>query len=90
MITAYRSRGNRLEQLDLTRGHLRDALWIDLDCPTTAEEDAVEATLGIDIPTREDMQEIEISSRIYRENGVLFLTAQRYIMDSSLSSGIKG
>lgn len=76
MITAYRSRGKRLERMDLTKGHLRDALWIDLDNPTTAEEDAVEAALGIDIPTREDMQEIEISSRIYREDGVLFLTAQ--------------
>jgi magnesium transporter len=76
MITAYRSRGNRLERLDLTRDRLRDAVWIDLDGPTAAEEDAVEATLGIDIPTREDMQEIEVSSRIYRDNGVLFLTAQ--------------
>jgi magnesium transporter len=62
--------------MDLARDHLRDALWIDLNCPTAAEEDAVEAALGIDIPTREDMQEIEVSSRIYREGGVLFLTAQ--------------
>jgi magnesium transporter len=76
MITAFRSQGNRLVRMDLAREHLRDALWIDLDCPTAAEEDAVEATLGIDIPTREDMQEIEVSSRIYRENGALFLTAQ--------------
>ena len=76
MISAYRSNDSRLVPMDLTHEHLRDALWIDLDCPTTAEEDAVEATLGIDIPTHEDMQEIEISSRIYRENGVLYLTAQ--------------
>ncbi len=76
MITAYRTRGERLEKMDLTRDRLRDAIWIDLDCPTAAEEGAVEATLGIDIPTREDMQEIEVSSRIYRENGILFLTAQ--------------
>ncbi len=76
MITAYRSSGDRLVQMDLTKEHLRDALWIDLECPTAADEDAVEATLGIDVPTREDMQEIEVSSRIYREDGVLFLTAQ--------------
>ena len=76
MITAYRSRGNRLEQLNLADHHLGDALWIDLTAPTEAEEDAVEAALGIDIPTREDMQEIEVSSRIYREDGALFLTAQ--------------
>jgi magnesium transporter len=76
MIAAYRSKGERLVRMDLTREHLRDALWIDLESPTVAEEDAVEAVLGIDIPTREDMQEIEVSSRIYREGGVLFLTAQ--------------
>jgi magnesium transporter len=62
--------------MDLTAEHLRDAVWIDLDSPTPAEEDAVEAVLGFDIPTREDMQEIEVSSRIYRESGALFLTAQ--------------
>jgi magnesium transporter len=76
MITAFRSRQDRLERIDLARQHLSDAIWIDLDCPTEAEEDAVEAALGLDIPTREDMQEIEVSSRIYREGGALFLTAQ--------------
>jgi magnesium transporter len=76
MLTAYRTRNKRLAAMDLSQDHLRDALWIDLDCPTPAEEDAVEAALGIDVPTREDMQEIEVSSRIYREDGALFLTAQ--------------
>lgn len=76
MITAYATRNVRLERLDLTERRLTEALWIDLETPTDAEEDAVEAALGIDIPTREDMQEIEVSSRIYREEGALFLTAQ--------------
>jgi magnesium transporter len=76
MITAFATRGTRLEKLDLAERHLSEALWIDLEAPTEAEEDAVEAAVGIDIPTREDMQEIEVSSRIYREAGVLFLTAQ--------------
>ena len=76
MITAWRSRQQRLEKLDLAARPLSEALWIDVEAPTDAEEDAVEAALGIDIPTREDMLEIEVSSRIYREGGVLFLTAQ--------------
>ena len=76
MITAYRSQGNRLERMEAITEHLREALWIDLQAPTRAEEDAVEAALGIGIPTREDMQEIEVSSRIYREDGALYLTAQ--------------
>ena len=76
MITAFATRTARLERLELATRHLGEAVWIDLDCPTEAEEDAVEAALGIDIPTREDMQEIEVSSRIYREADSLFLTAQ--------------
>lgn len=76
MITAFRPEGNRLRKLDLTQDKLRDALWIDLEAPTVAEEDTVEAAVGLGVPTREDMQEIEVSSRIYRENGALYLTAQ--------------
>ena len=51
------------------------ALWIDLLAPTPAEEDKVEALLGHDIPTREEMEEIEASSRLYRENGASVMTA---------------
>src|ERR1700745_1585927 len=53
-----------------------EAVWIDLFEPTKEEEKTVEAALGIDVPTREHMQEIESSSRVRRENGVLFMTAQ--------------
>ncbi len=76
MINAYRVKDERLERLDLDDSRLHEALWIDLETPTLAEEQAVEAALGIGVPTREDMQEIEISSRIYREGGALFLTVQ--------------
>ncbi|MFN2508267.1 MAG: magnesium transporter CorA family protein [Chthoniobacterales bacterium] len=50
------------------------ALWIDLLDPSQEEEQQLEAALGIDIPTREEMQAIELSSRLYEENGVLFMT----------------
>lgn len=76
MLNAYRSRGHRLEALELDPGQLAGALWIDLEAPSRAEEDAVEAALGIGIPTREDMQEIEASSRFYREGKARYLTAQ--------------
>ncbi len=74
--------------MDLSHEHLRDAIWIDLEAPTMAEEDAVEAALGIDIPTHEDMQEIEMSSRIYREGGALFLTAQVVATEAEREIGI--
>jgi magnesium transporter len=54
---------------------LRHAVWIDLLNPTPQEEHAVQDALGIEIPTREEMQEIESSSRLYREDDTLFLTA---------------
>jgi magnesium transporter len=51
------------------------AVWIDLMRPTSAEDKAVERLAGIAVPTREDMQEIEISSRLYIENGARYMTA---------------
>jgi magnesium transporter len=51
------------------------AVWIDLVKPTAAEDRAVERLSGIAVPTREDMQEIEISSRLYIENGARYMTA---------------
>src|ERR1700757_3027833 len=51
------------------------AVWIDLVKPTAEEDHAVERLAGVAIPTREDMQEIEISSRLYIENGARYMTA---------------
>src|SRR5215813_266477 len=52
-----------------------NAVWVDLVKPTAAEDRAVEKLAGIAVPTREDMQEIEISSRLYIENGARYMTA---------------
>ena len=54
---------------------LRRAVWIDLLSPTPDEEKQVQAALRLEVPTREEMQEIESSSRLYREGDALFLTA---------------
>ena len=54
---------------------LRRAVWIDLLQPSQAEERAVQDALGLEIPTREEMQEIESSSRLYREGDALVCTA---------------
>src|SRR6201988_4461738 len=51
------------------------AVWIDLVKPTPEEDHAVERLAGIAVPTREDMQEIEISSRLYIENSARYMTA---------------
>lgn len=52
-----------------------EAVWLDLFEPSFEETHTVESFLGIDVPTREEMQEIEISSRLYLEDGAVFLTA---------------
>ena len=51
------------------------AVWIDLVAPTVQEDKQVEALLGIEVPTRAEMQEIEVSSRLYVENGGRYMTA---------------
>lgn len=50
-------------------------VWIDMVEPTFDEEKIVEASLKIDIPTREELAEIEASSRLYQEDGAAFMTA---------------
>ncbi len=52
-----------------------DVVWIELIEPTRAEELAVEQALGVLLPTREEMAEIEVSSRLYQEDGATFMTA---------------
>jgi len=76
MITIYGVNDGLLTLLDPADIGSDRALWIDLESPTKDEEALVEAALLINIPTREDMQEIENSSRLYTEGGALFLTAQ--------------
>lgn len=53
----------------------KDAIWFDLLEPSAEEERAVEEVLGIDVPTREEMREIEASNRLYEENGGIYMTA---------------
>ncbi|NTU76405.1 MAG: magnesium transporter CorA family protein [Alphaproteobacteria bacterium] len=49
-------------------------VWIDLFKPTKEDERAVEQLLGVEVPTREEMQEIEASSRVYVEDKALVMT----------------
>ncbi|MBS0564287.1 MAG: magnesium transporter [Proteobacteria bacterium] len=53
-------------------GDVRRALWIDLFCPSPEEVAEVEA-LGLEVPTLAEMEEIEISNRLYREAGADYM-----------------
>ena len=77
MMTFYSPGQPAFEMTDLTLcpEWTHKAVWIDVFEPTKGEELALEAALGIGVPTREEMQEIELSSRLYREGEILFMTA---------------
>jgi len=77
MLSVYIPQGNSLEHRVMGAGEAipEAAVWIDLLNPSYPEDKHVAALVGIEIPTREEMQEIEISSRLYFENGARFMTA---------------
>jgi magnesium transporter len=53
-----------------------DVLWIDLIEPTREEDRLIERHLGIEIPTREEMADIEPSEILYRESNAHYMTAR--------------
>jgi magnesium transporter len=50
-------------------------VWFDLLEPNEDEDHLVEEMLGVAVPTRDEMREIEASSRLYEEEGALYMTA---------------
>jgi magnesium transporter len=75
MIRYFLNEAGRLKAVDGMPALRDDLVWIDLVEPTPEEESEVEKLLGLEIPTREDMQAIELSSRLYEENGASYMTA---------------
>ncbi len=77
MLNAFHPIGDKLEYAPNCGALVADqqTLWIDLMTPTRAEEQAVEAFIGAELPTRAEMEEIEPSSRLSVVNDVLYLTA---------------
>lgn len=79
---------NTLVQIEINASNssfIKDSLWIDLINPVPEEEALVEQVLGLSIPTREEMQEIELSSRLYKDNDTLVMTATMIAQAESLS-----
>lgn len=60
---------------DMVGGLPEGAVWIDMLDPTKAEEVFIETVTGIMVPTLDEMDEIETSSRLYSEKGVIYMTA---------------
>lgn len=77
MIFAYLDKNKFVPQMvDVANQHLlQEALWVDMLCPTKEEEALAEQCLQLAVPTREEMLEIEVSSRLYKEADTSFMTA---------------
>ena len=76
MIRIFKVAGDRLIEIETLQDFnpATDIGWIDLLSPTVEEDRTVEDFLKISIPTKEDMQEIELSARLYDEDGADYLT----------------
>jgi magnesium transporter len=76
MLKAYRPQNGELKASVVAGGGAipSDALWLDLLDPTDAERLAVGRELELEMPTHADMEEIEVSSRLYSEAGSTFMT----------------
>ncbi len=74
MITVYDAVGSKLVQRT-TPGDYKTSVWIDLINPGEDEDKAIEQALGIEIPTRSEMREIEASNRFYTENDAYYMTS---------------
>ena len=77
MLSVYIPQGTSLERIQVAPGAPvpDSAIWFDLFTPTLTEDKLLERYLGIAVPTREEMQEIEVTSRLYVENGARYMTA---------------
>ena len=74
MITVYHAKDGRLIGSDTPdNAALNSAVWIDLYQPDMAIAITL-AGLGLDVPSLEDMEEIELSNRLYHDDGTDYLT----------------
>ncbi|HLF11451.1 MAG TPA: magnesium/cobalt transporter CorA [Gammaproteobacteria bacterium] len=75
MIRGFAVDNGRLRPVENALQQIDSVVWFDLVNPSHDEEAALETKLSVEIPTREEMEEIEVSSRLYYEEGAAFMTA---------------
>jgi magnesium transporter len=73
-----------LENLRDSKELLTDAYWIDLINPDPEEEQFIEKFLDVNIPSKEEMQEISESSRLFEEEGILYVSCWILCFDSPI------
>lgn len=76
MLAVYAVNGRGLDcgPFDPGRPLDENVVWLDLLRPDAQEVAAVEHCTGLRVPTIEDLNEIELSSRLYIDDGVRYMT----------------
>ena len=73
MLRLYTQTSDKLVHIDFApeTGRL---VWADLLKPTGEDARTIEDLVGVAIPSRDEMEEIELSARLYSEDGAAFMT----------------
>ena len=87
MISCYIKKGNKLsvvegiEFLDINEDK-NSVIWIDMLLPTIEEIRAVESMFDMEFPTKQETEEIELSSRYWEENNRIEINSYFLINDN--------
>ena len=87
MVNCYIKKGNRLNVIEgiefLENNEDRNSvIWIDMFLPTIEEVRAVEEMFDIEFPTKQETEEIELSSRYWEENNRIEINSYFLINDN--------
>lgn len=87
VITVFRPNGEARTLPTETDSAAADALagavWVDLVEPDRDEEALIERILGLEVPTRDELKDIEPSSRLYTDGNAAYMTASLMVKAES-------
>jgi magnesium transporter len=87
MLRTYAEENFRLVEVP-AMAEAQRLVWIDMLEPSDEEEAFVESLIGIEIPTRDEQHDIEISSSLYQEKGAVYATASLVVQNEDMEPEI--
>ncbi len=90
MITAYVYEKSSVKRLDISDSSQppQGTVWIDVENPSLEEEQRLESKLSINIPSRAEVNKIEVMSPFYKEGECHYMTVTA--LQNSLDDNLKG
>jgi magnesium transporter len=74
MLTVYEHHAGTLQKSQASIPPSEECVWYDMLDPTPEDVALVEKATGAEMPTRDEVREIEASNRYYEENGATYMT----------------